>query len=263
MSRLEVIPRMRVREGKLDGFKRHVSECIRLTRESGVPVLRYDWFLSKDGTECELRELYPDAQAFVGQHMKTAAASAVLFNEFADDHSVALYDPPPELVQRLRTGPMRGNATFYSFFQGLGNEESPQLVSPAFELAANMTVRPGRLDEFKAQAGDVMRLTRQLDTNTLRYDWFLSEDCTECSVREVYVSEAGLLEHVGHVKEARDRMFRDSADNHLMTVYSEPSQHLVDLMHAHGAGARWLGFLQGLEPAPSAFGRSQSLAVAL
>jgi hypothetical protein len=26
MSRLEVIPRMRVREGKLDGFKRQVAE---------------------------------------------------------------------------------------------------------------------------------------------------------------------------------------------------------------------------------------------
>src|SRR5690242_7908376 len=65
MSRLEVIPRMRVQAGRLDGFKRQVAECVRLTKESGAPVRRYDWFLSKDGAECELRELYPDAQAFV------------------------------------------------------------------------------------------------------------------------------------------------------------------------------------------------------
>src|SRR6266542_1491313 len=133
MSRLEVIARMRVRAGKLDGFKRHVAECVRLTKESSTPVLRYDWCLSKDGTEGELRELYPDVQAFVAQHMKTAQATAVLFNELAYDHRIGIYDPPTELVQRLRTGPTRGNVTFYSFFQGLEPDKAPWHSSVVFE----------------------------------------------------------------------------------------------------------------------------------
>jgi len=254
MNRLEVIPRMRVRQGKLDGFKRQVAECVRLTKESGTPVLRYDWFLSKDGTECELRELYPDAQAFVAQHMKTAEATAVLFNEFADDHRVAIYDPPPELAQRLRTGPTRGNVTFYSFFQGLEPAHLPPHSPAAFELAAHMTMRAGRLDEFKAQAAELLRLTRQLDTHTLRYDWYLSEDNAECDVREAYVSEAGLIEHNDHIKDARQKLFSESADNHVMTVYSEASQQLIDLMRVHAGGARWLSFLQGPEPTPTVLG---------
>jgi len=252
---------MRVRAGKLDGFKRRVAECVRLTKESGTPVLRYDWFLSKDGTECELRELYPDVQAFVALHMKTAEATAVLFNEFADDHRVGIYDPPPELVQRLRTGPTRGNVTFYSFFQGLEPEQPPWHSSVVFEVAAHMTVRTGRLDKFKAQAAEMMRLSRELDTHTLRYDWYLSEDNAECDVREAYVSEAGLIEHNDHIKEARQKLFSDSADNHLMTVYSEASQQLVDLMRVHAGGARWPSFLQGLEPTPTAIDLTASLAV--
>ena len=49
----------------------------------------------------------------------------------------------------------------------------------------------------------MMRLTRDKDTKTLRYDWFLSEDGTECEVREGYLDADGLIEHAHHVAEAR------------------------------------------------------------
>ena len=80
----------------------------------------------------------------------------------------------------------------YSFFQGLGPEGAARQASNTgveshFELGAHMTVRPGRLEEFKAQTAELMRLTRELDTQTLRYDWFLSDDCAECDVREAYM----------------------------------------------------------------------------
>ena len=39
----------------------------------------------------------------------------------------------------------------------------------------------------------MMRLTRELDTKTLRYDWFLSNDGTRCEVREGYVDADGDL----------------------------------------------------------------------
>ena len=62
------------------------------------------------------------------------------------------------------------------------------------ELRAQMTVRPGQLVGFTAQAAELMRLTRELDTHTLRYDWFVSEDGTRCEVHEAYESEQGLFE---------------------------------------------------------------------
>jgi quinol monooxygenase YgiN len=113
-----------------------------------------------------------------------------------------------------------------------------------------MTVRPGQLEGFKAQAAEIMRLVREQDTQTLRYDWFLRDDGTECEVHEAYLSEGGLFEHVAHIREARDKMFRDFADNHLMTVYGTPSQQFIDLAKAHGAAVRWFSLLQGLDPSP-------------
>jgi len=118
----------------------------------------------------------------------------------------------------------------------------------ALEVFAHLTVRPGQLEGFKKQAAECIRITKEKDTRTLRYDWFLSADGTECEVHEAYTEPEGLIEHNTHILEARTKLFRDYADNHFMTVYGDTSQRLLDLFHAHGVGFKWFNFVEGLEP---------------
>lgn len=99
-----------------------------------------------------------------------------------------------------------------------------------FEVTARLNIRSGELDGFKQQAAEMMRQTREKDTKTLRYDWFISDDGTRCEVREGYVDADGLLEHAHNVAAARERLFRDYADGHEMTLYGEPSPGLAELM---------------------------------
>jgi quinol monooxygenase YgiN len=120
-----------------------------------------------------------------------------------------------------------------------------------FEVMARLKVRDGQLAGFREQAAAMMRQTREQDTKTLRYDWFLSADGTECEVREGYVDADALIEHAHHVAEARDKLFRDFAYDHEMTIYGEPSPALAQLM-SQLAGIvpfRRLTLLQGLEVA--------------
>ncbi len=117
-----------------------------------------------------------------------------------------------------------------------------------FEVSAHMTVRPGQLEGFRKQAAELIRITREKDTQTLRYDWFVSSDGTECEVREAYTGPEGLIEHNSHIVEARTKLFSDYADNHFMTLYGEPSQKLLDLLKTHAAGFKWFSFVQGLQP---------------
>jgi quinol monooxygenase YgiN len=118
------------------------------------------------------------------------------------------------------------------------------------EMSAHMTVRPGCLEGFKKQAAECIRITKEKDTRTLRYDWFVSSNGTECEVREAYTGPEGLIEHNSHILEARTKLFKECADNHFMTVYGEPSQPLLDLLKAHSVAHTWFTFLQGLEPSP-------------
>jgi quinol monooxygenase YgiN len=114
------------------------------------------------------------------------------------------------------------------------------------ELHANLKIRPGQLEGFKTQAAEIMRLTREQDTHTLRYDWFISENGTECEVHEAYQSEQGLIEHNAHVMDARAILFEKYAYDHRMTVFGEVSQELGDLFSKHAGGVAVYSFLQGL-----------------
>jgi quinol monooxygenase YgiN len=117
-----------------------------------------------------------------------------------------------------------------------------------FEVTARLKVREGQLDGFMRQAAEMMRLTRELDTKTARYDWFLSEDGTECEVREAYVDADALIEHSQHIAEARNALFRDFADDHTITFYAEPSPALAKAMEAMPPGAVTVRRLSAFKP---------------
>jgi quinol monooxygenase YgiN len=115
-------------------------------------------------------------------------------------------------------------------------------------MSAHMTVRPGCLEGFKKQAAECIRITRQKDTHTLRYDWFISTDGTECEVREAYTGPDGLIEHNRNILDARTTLFKDYADGHFMTIYGDVSQPLLDLRKPPAVGYKWVTYFQGLEP---------------
>jgi len=118
-----------------------------------------------------------------------------------------------------------------------------------FEVRARLKVREGKLEEFKRQAAEMMRQTRDKDTGTLAYDWFVSNDGTECEVREAYVEADALVDHAFHVREARDVMFEEFAYDHKMAFYGEPSPRLVELVDKIGVNVTYYTLLQALEPA--------------
>lgn len=116
------------------------------------------------------------------------------------------------------------------------------------EVSARMTIREGKLEGFKQQAAEIIRQTKEKDTKTLRYDWFLNADKTECEVREVYESSQGLIEHRMHVGEAINKLFAEFADGHAVTIYGDPSPELVEMVKAHrDVRATWYSFFRGLE----------------
>jgi quinol monooxygenase YgiN len=119
------------------------------------------------------------------------------------------------------------------------------------ELIARLKIRPGQLEGFKSQAAEILRLTRERDTQTLRYDWFINEEGMECEVHELYRSEQGLFEHNQHIMEARELLFREYAYDHRMSAFGAISPQLMSLAEKHAGGISVFSFLQGFERSPT------------
>jgi len=124
------------------------------------------------------------------------------------------------------------------------------------ELHAQLKIHPGRLEEFKAQTAEIVRLAQQHDTHTLRFDWYISDDGTRSEVHEVYEDEAAFFEHSQHIMQARAQLLNDAVDTaatdgHHVTAFGDVPQRIVDMANAHGSGLEHYTFLQGLQPAPA------------
>jgi quinol monooxygenase YgiN len=251
MDNLEVIARLKIRPGHLEGFKSQAAEILRATQEHDTHTLRCDWFICEDGTECEVHQLFPNEQGLIEHKMNTMGATAVLFRDHAFDHHATIYGDVSQGFIDLVTKRM-GPPTVFAFTQGLRSPASIQGGALShLQVIARVKVRPGQLEGFQTQAAEILRLAQEKDTQTLRYDWFMNQDQTACEVHEAYLSEQGLIEHNQHVVAVRDAWFRDFAFDHRMSVYGEISQHLSGLFTKHAGGVSKFSSIQGLEQTAS------------
>jgi quinol monooxygenase YgiN len=116
-----------------------------------------------------------------------------------------------------------------------------------FEATAQLKIRDGELESFKQQVAEIMSLTRASDMRPLRYDWFLSDDGTECEVHEAYVNADALLAQQRTVGEAKMKLFRDYVAGHEMKFYGELSPALTGALESMGTTFEQYDFFQGLE----------------
>jgi quinol monooxygenase YgiN len=116
------------------------------------------------------------------------------------------------------------------------------------EVSAMMKVRKGKLQEFKQQAAEIIRLAKERDTKTLRYDWFLSNDGTECEVREAYENSQGLIEHRMHIGDALRKLFAEFADDHAVRIFGELSPELTEMVkNLKDVNIKRYSYFRGLE----------------
>jgi quinol monooxygenase YgiN len=245
----EVTAQLKVRDGEFAGFVGQAAELMRLTRVEDTRTLRYDWFISDDRTECEVRECYLEADGLFEHNDHVRDARDQLFRDHAYGHEMTIYGQPSpalaELIERLA-----GHVEFHRFslLQGLDTDRA-EGCAPAFEATARLTIREGERDGFERQAAELLRLMEEQEEPPLRYDWFLSDDGTECEVRESYSTADVLLRQQQRIAEAKMRLFREFVVGHTMTFYGEPSPALVGMLNAMGTTFKVFSFLQGLDAA--------------
>ena len=87
-------------------------------------------------------------------------------------------------------------------------------------------IAPGNVSEFKQLATELLEVARG-EPGTLEYDWFFSDDGTQCVVRETYASSDAVLVHLGNVGPSLGRLVELGGGLGL-EVFGEPSATLRD-----------------------------------
>ena len=112
------------------------------------------------------------------------------------------------------------------------------------EISAVMKIPKGKLEEFKELAAESIRLSKEKDTGTLKYDIYISSDETECEIREEYKNSEAVLEHMVNLSEVQEKQFSDFPLVHV-SVYGDPSPELLEAVKSFDINV-W-SFSQGLE----------------
>ena len=112
------------------------------------------------------------------------------------------------------------------------------------QLTAKFKIHDGKFDEAKAIADECIAIVKEKEEGkgTLRYDWYLSPDQTECVVQEMYTDSNAVLIHIGDVQEQLGKIFAIS--DFTLEVYGNPSAELQDAATAFAPDVYF--FYQGM-----------------
>jgi len=75
-----------------------------------------------------------------------------------------------------------------------------------FQTMVRFNIHVGKSADFKRIAQDMIRLTREKDTGTVRLDIFANDDCSEVVFYEEFVSPEARIEHLANMGDNVDAM---------------------------------------------------------
>ena len=118
MSKIQVSAIFKIPEGMLEEFKEQAAECMKQVKEKDSETLQYDWFLSSDKTECEIREIYKSSEAVLKHQSNIREPLRALFEKFGLPSSLVIYgDPSPELLEYAKASGI--DIKIFRYLQGL------------------------------------------------------------------------------------------------------------------------------------------------
>lgn len=118
-------------------------------KENDTHTLGYDWFLSGDGTECEVREAYTGPKGLIEDNRNILEARTKLFREYADGHFMTFYGESSQALLEL----LKVHSVGFKWFSSLKDPESSacNLLLVFRWPAINLLPRRGGI---RAQVGD-------------------------------------------------------------------------------------------------------------
>lgn len=96
-----------------------------------------------------------------------------------------------------------------------------------------VTVKPGKLDTFRALAAEMVTSTRG-EAGTLTYQWFVSNDGSAVHIYERYASSAAVMTHLQAFGSTFAERFFAAVDITRWMIYGAPSAEVTSALNTFG-----------------------------
>jgi len=106
MNEIQGIARLKIHDGKLEEFKRVVSQCMQVVRTRDTGTLQYELYFNEDQTECLVLERYRDVESLL-QHQNNLGGLMDALLKTCTGSGEACGKATPELIKALAGSPVR------------------------------------------------------------------------------------------------------------------------------------------------------------
>ena len=106
-----------------------------------------------------------------------------------------------------------------------------------------LSIKEGKLEDFKAFVDTMIEITDANEPNTLVYEWYINEDGNECHLLETFKDSDAFMAHLGNVSHMFDTLFTFA----MMTrakIYGSPSAELQRSLDP--LGVEYFGHFNGV-----------------
>jgi quinol monooxygenase YgiN len=106
MNEIQGIGRLKIRDGKLEEFKRVASQFMQVVRAKDNGTLQYELYFNEDQSECLVLERYRDVQSLLEHQHNIGGLMDALVTTCTGSSEVCA-TATPELIKALGASPVR------------------------------------------------------------------------------------------------------------------------------------------------------------
>ena len=106
-----------------------------------------------------------------------------------------------------------------------------------------LSIKEGKLDDFKAIVSTMVEITNLNEPNTLVYEYHINEDGTECHLLETFKDSDAFMVHLENVGHMFDILF-ESVTMTRAKIYGSPSTELREALDP--LGVEYFGHFNGV-----------------
>lgn len=188
-----------IADGDAEAFIAGARDCHQAALPDLTGTQAYEWFLSDDGREAYVLEVYDDPAA-VAHHRKMMDGRMAKLHDFATFHFTFAGAVPEAMLETMRE---RLGAVDYVGPRAFGrmSEPTPHRAPTSGEeriyALASFRPKPGQAERLRDLAGQSFERACAADPGTWGYEWFFDE-VGNCVALDIYENAQAMVAHMAN-----------------------------------------------------------------